>query len=137
MALFGGSKSSSLTSILNEDKRVIADNGGIGVSGTANVNMLDGGAIKSAFDFGNTSLKTAFDFGNTSADKSFDFARDFSKDSNALSEMIVDKAFKTTSDNSRSAFNAALQAVQPQPIDIKLVAVAAAAVVAVFYFASK
>lgn len=114
MGLFGGSKSSSSSQVINEDKRNVSDNGGVSLSGDNNT-ILDGGAIA----------------------QSFDFARDFSRDSNALSGMVIEKAFKTSADNSQSAFNAALQAVQPQPIDIKLVAVAAAAVVALFYFASK
>lgn len=114
MGLFGGSKSTSLSNTINEDKRVVSDGGSIGVSGDNN-QILDGGAIKS----------------------SFDFARDFSRDANALSGQVIEKAFKSSADSSQSAFNAALHAVQPPPIDIKLIAVAAAAVVAVFYFASK
>lgn len=57
MGLFS-SKSSSSQTTQNFDQRVVADAGGIGISGSSNVNVLDGGAIDSAFAFANSNVET-------------------------------------------------------------------------------
>jgi hypothetical protein len=53
MGLFSSKSSSTQLQTTNQiDRRVVADNGGLGVSGDGNaINVLDGGAIAQAFDF--------------------------------------------------------------------------------------
>lgn len=55
------SKSSSATTYQNTDKRVIADGGGVGLSGDGNavsINMMDGGAIAASADVVKAALQT-------------------------------------------------------------------------------
>lgn len=55
------SKSSSATTYQNTDKRVVADGGGVGLSGDGNavsINMMDGGAIAASADVVKAALQT-------------------------------------------------------------------------------
>lgn len=55
------SKSSSATTYQNTDKRVVADGGGVGLSGdgsTVSIQVLDGGAIASSADVVKAALQT-------------------------------------------------------------------------------
>lgn len=55
------SKSSSATTYNNTDKRVVADGGGVGLSGDGNavsINMMDGGAIAASADVVKAALQT-------------------------------------------------------------------------------
>lgn len=55
------SKSSSSTTYQNTDKRVVADGGGVGLSGDGNavsINMMDGGAIAASADVVKAALQT-------------------------------------------------------------------------------
>lgn len=55
------SKSSSATTYQSTDKRVVADGGGVGLSGDGNavsINMMDGGAIAASADVVKAALQT-------------------------------------------------------------------------------
>ena len=57
------SSSSQATTTTNVDKRLVVDNGGVGVSSdssTVTVNTLDNGAITQAIDLSKTSTKAAY-----------------------------------------------------------------------------
>lgn len=63
MGLFSSSNSAS-SATYNYDQRVVADGGGIGLSGnssTFNVNVLDGGVVNKAIDSLNTNFKLVND----------------------------------------------------------------------------
>lgn len=69
----GGSSSSSAQSTAQTDNRRSIGDGGISNEG-GTVNVLDGGAIKNAFDFAGAVSAGGFDLQKTTLAKSLDFA---------------------------------------------------------------
>lgn len=68
----GGGSSSSTTKTENIDKRIAVDSG-IGVSGDSNtIQVLDGGAIKNAFDFAGQTAGQSFSFATESNRQALD-----------------------------------------------------------------
>ena len=68
----GGGSSSSSNTTNNADKRVAVDSG-IGVSGDSNtIQVLDGGAIKNAFDFAGATAGQSFSFATKSNQQALD-----------------------------------------------------------------
>ena len=83
MGLFSSNKSSATNNTTNNDLRVVADGGGIGVSGSGNaISVLDGGAIARTFDSLDLINKTN---GQTYQDMLSTVASLFTKTSDALS----------------------------------------------------
>lgn len=70
----GGGSTQANTSTSNADKRNSV-NSGIGVSGDGNsLNVLDGGAIKNAFDFSGSTVAQALGFAGASQQETLGFA---------------------------------------------------------------
>ncbi len=73
-----GDKTSTTTNTTTSDNsNVAASDNSLSArldNSTLNVNTLDGGAIKEAFDFGNRSSADAFDFSRGVASDAFDFS---------------------------------------------------------------
>lgn len=76
----GGSSSSSSQATNQTDNRRTIAQGGISAEGS-NVNVLDGGAIKNAFDFAGAVNAGSLDFSKTALAKSLEFATSNTKQS--------------------------------------------------------
>ena len=91
----GSSSSSSTTNNYVDNSSITANQAGalLGIAGDGNkvgsVNVLDGGAIQSAFDFAGQAGDRAFDFAGQAGGKAFDFAESSnSKLMQAISETM-------------------------------------------------
>lgn len=98
---FGGKSSSSSASTSNTtniDKRLVVDNGAIGISADSsnvNVNVLDGNAINQAFDFAGDAGIAALDFANKSLSQMIALAVDRDKVTTAAAQAVTDSAMQS------------------------------------------
>jgi hypothetical protein len=129
MGLFSSSKSSATNNTTNNDLRVVADGGSIGVSGSGNaINVLDGGAISRTFDSLDLINKTN---ASTYGDMLSLMGSLFTKTSDALST----NAAQTQANVLEAYRNASSDA--GQTIDNRTIIVLALAGAVVVYFMSR